>query len=181
MCWYGRRLIRDSERAYQHATAAGTVDFRQTGTAAGSFSGSPCTLTTVNATTASCSASFNPTGQGTVIASGAYTASAADTAHANSSGTSNTVTVGPRATTTIVTCSPTTIVVAQSTSCTAFVKDTAGVGTASTPAGTVSFSNTGTATGSFSGSPCTLTTINATTASCSASISPTGQGTVIVS
>src|SRR3989441_9735526 len=138
MCWYGRRLIRDSERAYQHATAAGTVDFRQTGTAAGSFSGSPCTLTTVNATTASCSASFNPTGQGTVIASGAYTASAADTAHANSSGTSNTVTVSLRQTTTTASCTPTSVAVGQLVTCTAFVKDTA-AGTASTPAGTVAF------------------------------------------
>src|SRR3989454_2673604 len=153
------------------STPAGTVAFAQTGTAAGSFSGSPCTLTTVNATTASCSASFTATGTGTLIASATYTVAASDTAHSASSGTSNIVTITLRGTTTTVNCTPTSISIGLSTNCTAFVKDTA-AGTASTPAGAVAFTQTGTSAGSFSGSPCTLTTVNATTASCSASLTP---------
>src|SRR2546426_6407082 len=173
-------FVKDTAGVGTASTPAGAVAFTQTGTAAGSFSGSPCTLTTVNATTASCSATFNPTGHGTVIVSGAYTPSAADPAHANSSGTSNTVTVSLRQTTTTASCTPTSVAVGQLVTCTAFVKDTA-AGTASTPAGTVAFTQTGSSAGSFSGSPCTLTTINVTTASCQATITPTTAGTVVAS
>src|SRR5207244_2239420 len=74
-------FVKDTSVAGTASTPTGTVAFTQTGSAAGSFTGSPCNLTTVNATTSSCSATFNPTGQGTVIASGTYTVAATDTAH----------------------------------------------------------------------------------------------------
>src|SRR6266852_485440 len=90
-----------------------------------------------------------------------------------------TVTVTLRTTSTAVTCSPSTVVVAQSVSCTGFVKDTSAAGTASAPLGTVAFTNSGTATGSFIGSPCTLASVNATTSSCTVTFNPTATGTVI--
>src|SRR5207245_6696523 len=77
-----------------------------------------------------------------------------------------------------VSCSPFTVVVAQSINCTAFVKDTRS-GTTSAPSGTVAFANVGTATGSFTGTPCNLTTVNATTSSCSVSIMPSTTGTIL--
>src|SRR5207244_11713990 len=94
---------------------------------------------------------------------------------------SNTVTVRLRTTFTAVSCTPTAVVVAQVVTCTGFVKDTSVAGTASAPLGTVAFTNGGSATGSFTGSPCTLATVNATTSSCNVTFNPTASGTIIAS
>src|SRR5207245_4329114 len=156
----------------------GTVAFTNGGTATGSFTGSPCTLATVNATTSSCNVTFNPTASGTVIASGTY--SPTDNVHSGSGPTAgNTVTVNRRTTSTAVSCTPLAVVVNQVITCTGFAKDTSVAGTASAPAGTVAFTNGGTAAGSFIGSPCTLASVNATTSSCNVTFNPTNAGTVI--
>src|SRR5437879_5639237 len=168
-------------------TAAGTASaplttaaFTNGGSATASFTGSPCTLAAVNATTSSCNVTFNPTATGTVIASGTYAPT--DNAHSASGPTAgNTVTVNRRTTSTAVSCTPTTVVVSQVITCTGFVKDTSLAGTASAPLGTVAFTNGGTAIGSFTGSPCTLASVNATTSSCNVTFTPTSAGTVIAS
>src|SRR2546426_1669824 len=136
------------------STPAGSVAITKGGTATGTFSACSSPLTVVNATTASCTATVTPSTTGTITATGVYTPS--DNVHSTStSPVSNTVTVGLRTTSTAVICSPTSITVGQSTNCTALVKDTS-TGSASAPLGTVAFTNIGTATGSFTGSPCTL-------------------------
>src|SRR5207245_2309763 len=158
----------------------GTVAFTNGGTSGGSFTGTPCTLASVNTTTSSCNVTFVPTTAGTVIAQGTYTAT--DGVHSSGVQTSsNTVTVTLRTTATAVSCTPATVVVAQTVTCTGFVKDTSAAGTASAPSGTVGFTNGGTATGSFIGSPCTLASVNATTSSCNVTITPTSSGTIIAS
>src|SRR3989449_4860043 len=158
-----------------------SVAITKGGTATGTFSACSSPLTVVNATTASCTATVTPSTTGTITATGVYTPS--DNVHSTStSPVSNTVTVGLRTTSTAVICSPTSITVGQSTNCTALVKDTS-TGSASAPLGTVAFTNIGTATGSFTGSPCTLASVNSTTSSCTtpASFAPTSGGTIIAS
>src|SRR2546425_6906023 len=77
----------------------------------------------------------------------------------------------------VVTCSPASVVVGQQVTCTADVNDVA-AGTRSTPVGTVSFSNGGSATplGAFSG---TCVSFNATDSRCTATITPTSTGNII--
>src|SRR5207245_3695270 len=84
-------------------------------------------------------------------------------------------------TSTGVSCTPASAVVAQVITCTGVVKDTSAAGTASAPLGTVAFTNGGSATGSFTGSPCTLASVNATTSSCNVTFNPTASGTVTAS
>src|SRR5438445_12985686 len=116
----------------------------------------------------------------TIITSVTYTSS--DAANSGSGPTAgNTVTVTLRTTSTAVSCSPATVVVAQVITCTGFVKDTSAAGTASAPLGTVAFTNGGSATGSFTGSPCTLSSVNATTSSCIVTSNPTASGTLTAS
>src|SRR2546422_411637 len=174
-------FVKDNISPGTASTPAGSVAITKGGTATGTFSACSSPLTVVNATTASCTATVTPSTTGTITATGVYTPS--DNVHSTStSPVSNTVTVGLRATTTVVTCSPTSITVGQSTNCTALVKDTS-TGSASPPLGTVAFTNIGTATGSFTGSPCTLASVNSTTSSCTtpASFAPTSGGTIIAS
>jgi len=83
----------------------GTVAFTNTGTASGSFTGSPCTLASVNSTTSSCTVSFGPTSGGTIIAVATYMST--DGVHSGSQGTSNTVTVATPDFT--ISASPTTV------------------------------------------------------------------------
>src|SRR5207245_3444449 len=173
-------FVKDTALAGTPSAPGGTIAFTNGGTATGSFTGTPCNLTTVNATTSSCNVTFTPTNSGTVIASGTY--SPTDTAHSGSGPTAgNIVNVAKRTTSTVVTCSPATVSTGQTVTCIAFVKDTSTAGTTSTPAGTVAFTNTGSGTGTFSGTPCNLTTVNATTSSCQATIAPSTTGTVIAS
>src|SRR2546425_1117111 len=73
------------------------------------------------------------------------------------------------ATTTTVSCTPASVAIGASTNCTATVMDTSS--TPTTPAGSVTFSSSG--TGTFSGSPCTMSGSGAS-ATCSASFTPSG-------
>src|SRR2546422_3769135 len=174
-------FVKDNISPGTASTPAGSVAITKGGTATGTFSACSSPLTVVNATTASCTATVTPSTTGTITATGVYTPS--DNVHSTSSGTSNTVNVGgTRATVIVVTCSPASVVVGQQVTCTADVNDVA-AGTRSTPVGTVSFSNGGSATGSFTGSPCTLASVNSTTSSCTtpASFAPTSGGTIIAS
>ena len=94
-------------------------------------------------------------------------------------GGANWLAITPRAvrqTTTTVSCSPQSVMVGHATTCTATVTDTDVSGMSSTPSGTVSFTTTG--TGTFAGSPCTLTGSTGM-ASCQVTYSPAtvGSGT----
>src|SRR5256712_3382063 len=84
-----------------------------------------------------------------------------------------------RATSTVVTCSPASVAVGQQVTCTVFVKDNISPGTASTPAGSVVVSNNGNAVGTFSACSSPLTVVNATTASCTATVTPSTTGSII--
>src|SRR3989449_4148593 len=86
--------------------------------------------------------------------------------------TSNTVTVGTRATSTVVTCAPSSVAVGQVITCTVFVKDNISPESASLTSGYVSITNGVTSTGTVSACSSTLTVVNATTASCTATVTP---------
>src|SRR3989454_512174 len=133
-------------------TPTGTVAFTSSGS--GTFSGSPCTLTTVNSTTATCLATYTPTNAAstTHTITGTYSGEGGSSGYAGSSGTFN-VTVSKRSSSTSVSCLSGTVLAGVGSTCTATVSDASGAG-ASTPAGTATFSPTG--NGSFSGTPCTL-------------------------
>src|SRR2546425_194837 len=159
------------------STPVGTVSFSNGGSATplGAFSG---TCVSFNATDSRCTATITPTSTGNIIDSSSYTAT--DGVHSNSGpATSNTVTVGTRATSTVVTCAPSSVAVGQQVTCTVFVKDNISPGTASTPAGSVVVSNNGNAVGTFSACSSPLTVVNATTASCTATVTPSTTGSII--
>src|SRR2546428_8841621 len=159
------------------STPVGTVSFSNGGSATplGAFSG---TCVSFNATDSRCTATITPTSTGNIIDSSSYTAT--DGVHSNSGpATSNTVTVGTRATSTVVTCAPSSVAVGQVITCTVFVKDNISPGTASTPAGSVVVSNNGNAVGTFSACSSPLTVVNATTASCTATVTPSTTGSII--
>src|SRR2546428_425748 len=159
------------------STPVGTVSFSNGGSATplGAFSG---TCVSFNATDSRCTATITPTSTGNIIDSSSYTAT--DGVHSNSGpATSNTVTVGTRATSTVVTCAPSSVAVGQVITCTVFVKDNISPGTASTPAGSVAITKDGTATGTFSACSSPLTVVNATTASCTATVTPSTTGSII--
>src|SRR6266581_5237828 len=140
------------------ATApTGTVAFTPGGT---------CILGSPSGASASCSVTVIPTSAGTLSISASYSG---DSTHSASSGSSS-LAVNKRATSTMIVCSPASVQIGQSSTCTASVKDTS-PGTPSTPAGTVNFTNSG---GSFTGTPCSLSAVNSTTASCSVSFAPSG-------
>src|SRR6476620_6198523 len=147
---------------------AGSVSFANAGSATGSFSSSSCTLAQVGSTsTSSCSVNYTPSNYngGTHTITAAYTAS--DGIHANSSdATGFALTVTKRTTTTNVSCSPSSTPINDSVSCTATVAD-ADTGGKTFPAGSVSFANAGSATGSFSSSSCTLAQVGSTSTSSS--------------
>src|SRR5438128_2636699 len=145
-------------------TPTGTVAFTSSGS--GTFSGSPCTLTTVNSTTATCLATYTPTNAAstTHTITGTYSGEGGNSGYAGSSGTFN-VTVSKRSSSTSVSCLPSTVLAGVGSTCTATVSDASGAG-ASTPAGTVTFSHTG--NGSFSSTTCTLAS-----GSCSVTYTPT--------
>ena len=146
------------------STPAGTVTFATTGS--GSFSGSgSCTLSA-----GSCQLSYTPAAAG----SGTHTVTASyggDATHAVSSASTGESVVA-RSTVTTVSCSPVSVFVEVQTICIATVADTS-AGTASTPAGTVTFATSG--AGSFPGSgSCTLSA-----GSCHLGYTPTTAGSGI--
>jgi DNA-binding beta-propeller fold protein YncE len=126
-----------------------------------------CTLTGT-ASSASCNVTYTPTAGGTQTLTASYSG---DPVHAWSAGTTN-LAIMARATSTSVRCTPGSIVIGASSTCTATVTDT-GIGTAVTPAGTVSFTSAG--SGGFAGSPCRLLGSGAAS-SCEVSYTPTAVG-----
>jgi hypothetical protein len=143
------------------ALATGSVSFTLT-SAIGSLTSTSCNLAN-----GACSVGFFPSATGTTTLAGSYLG---DTTHATSSG-STSMTVSLRATNTAVSCaSP--VAINQGSGCTATVTDTS-PGTASTPAGSVSFSSTG---GTFS----PATNCNLTSGSCSVTFTPSASGTITV-
>jgi hypothetical protein len=153
----------------------GSVTFASSG--AGGFSDDPCTLAPVGVTTtSSCTVTYTPTavGTGTHTITASYTAN--DSIHADSSdSTGSGVTVTTRSTATTVTgCAPAAVAINQLTTCTVQVSDSNAGGSA--PMGSVTFASSG--TGGFSGDPCTLAQVGATTtSSCTVTYTPTAAGT----
>jgi hypothetical protein len=146
-----------TDTAASPTTPTGVVTFASD-TSGGSFSSSSCTLSPDNTIgQASCSFSYTPGQTG----SGAQTITAnygGDGSHAASGGQAA-LTVTLRATTTALTCQHVKPVLDK---CTATVSDTS-PGSATAPAGTVSFSSSG--HGVFSAKQCTLSG-SGTSASC---------------
>jgi hypothetical protein len=119
---------------------------------------------------------YTPTAAGTGTHTITASYAADDSTHANSSdSTGSGLTVTTRSTTTTVTgCAPATVAINQSTSCTVTVSDSNAGGSA--PLGSVTFASSG--AGSFSGNPCTLAQVGATTTStCTVTYTPTAAGT----
>jgi hypothetical protein len=146
-----------TDTAPSPTTPTGTVTFTSD-TTGGSFSSSSCTLSPVSISgQASCAASYTPgqTGSGTQTITVSY---GGDGGHLASSG-QDALTVTLRATTTVLTCQQSLLVLQK---CTATVSDTS-PGSATAPAGTVSFSSSG--HGVFGATQCTLSG-NGTSASC---------------
>src|SRR5207244_2686333 len=116
---------------------------------------------------ASCSVTFTPN------ASGAHTITATYGGDATHDGSSDIGRASCResATTTSVSCTPATVPVGSPTSCTATVTDTT-PGVATTPTGTVSFTNSG---GTFAAASCTLSGTGSS-ASCSVTFTPNASG-----
>jgi hypothetical protein len=138
-------------------TPTGVVTFASD-TSGGSFSSSSCTLSPASISgQASCSLSYTPgqTGSGTQAITASY---GGDGSHHASSGQAA-LTVTLRVTTTVLTCQRVKPVLDK---CTATVSDTS-PGSATAPAGTVSFSSSG--PGVFSATQCTLSG-SGTSASC---------------
>src|SRR3989449_5320137 len=156
----------------------GTVSFATSGT--GTFTPlTSCTLTGSTSPT-TCSVTYTPSGTAprTDSITGTYGGDSGHTgSNNNATPFSLSVTAGAHATRTAVSCAPSTIVISQGTTCTATVNDIASG--ASVPSGTVGFTNSGTATGSFTGAPCTLAPLNTTAATCQVTFNPTSTGTVI--
>jgi YVTN family beta-propeller protein len=149
-----------TDTAPSPTTPTGVVTFTSD-TSGGSLSSNSCTLAPAGTSAqASCAVSYTPgqTGSGTQTITASY---GGDGSHLASSGQAA-VTVTLRATTTTVTCQKSSPVLHE---CTAMVSDTS-PGSATAPAGTVSFSSSG--RGVFSATQCTLSG-NGTSASCTVS------------
>jgi len=151
----------DDTATIGQTTPTGTVTFISNG--AGSFTGSPCTLTAQTATSSSCQVNYAPTsGAGTHGIMATYNG---DAIH-NGSTRAFSLAVTLRTTSTSVSCSPSSVVVNQATSCTAVVVDSSGSG-GITPTGNVVFAP---------GGSCTLVS-----GSCSVTITPSSSGSFSVS
>jgi hypothetical protein len=148
----------------------GTVSFASSGS--GSFTGSPCTLSSADNSEASCQVSYTPS----AVGSGPHTITASyggDSAHPGTSG-STAVTVHARSTSTSLGCSPEYVTAGQPSTCTVTVTDT-DTGTAGAPTGAASFTSSG--SGAFSGSAsCVLGPVSSSTASCQVTYTPSGPG-----
>jgi hypothetical protein len=161
-----------TDTAGSPTTPSGNVGFTTDG--AGTFGGGgSCSLSTVNASQASCQLTYTPTAVGT----GTHQITAAalgDSSHDPSQG-STTIEVDRHATSTAVSCLPTSLIVGSgSSTCTATVTDTEGAPT--TPTGNVGFTTDG--TGTFgNGGDCSLSSVNTSQASCQLTYTPTTVGT----
>lgn len=148
----------------------GTVSFTSSGP--GSFTGSPCTLSSTDNGEASCQVTYTPS----AVGSGSHTITVTydgDSAHPATSG-SVAVTVQARSTATSPDCSPVNVAIGQPSTCTVTVTDT-DTATASAPAGTVAFTSSG--SGAFSGgASCTLSPAGTSTANCQVTYTPSGPG-----
>ncbi|HEX4920791.1 MAG TPA: hypothetical protein VFV92_08630, partial [Candidatus Bathyarchaeia archaeon] len=120
-----------------------------------------CTLSPATGPSSTCSVQFTGSTAGSATITATFVG---NSAYVTSHG-SATLTVGLRTTSTTVSCdSP--VAIGQTSTCTAIVTDTSATGTPITPAGTISFSSSGTA-GSFADSQCNLSGLGVT-ASCTA-------------
>ena len=152
---------------------AGTVSFSDASSPANSDSFSTCTLAqgANSVGTVSCTVTATataPTGAHTMNASFAAT----DSVHANSSTTTAaTLTVTARSTTTTVAPTTATAPIGGSAMFTITVTDT-GLGTASTPVGTVAFTDTSSPSNTDGITPCTLAQSVAGTATCTVTVAP---------
>jgi large repetitive protein len=147
-------------------TPTGTVNFTSDTTGGTFADGGSCTLSPAIdlGQAASCSVSYTSglLSPGTEVITASY---GGDSGHSVSTGQA-TMTVTLQPTSLTLTCSPTTIAIGQATSCTAAVTETVPFG-ATTPTGTVSFTD-GTHKGNFTSvGSCTLAAIDAGLASCS--------------
>src|SRR6266568_3109214 len=146
-------------------TPTGTVTFTQTGPA-GSFTGSPCTLSAGGTGVATCSVTFTATATGTALITGTYNG---DSTHNGSISAAASVTVNPRTTSTAVVCtSP--VVVNQASNCTATIADSSSGGGRVTPTGNVSFVSD--SSGTFSTTSCTIAAVSTGVAGCNVSYTP---------
>ena len=145
----------------------GSVGFTESG---GTFTGNPCNLVAVNASSSSCQVTYT----GGTLGSRVVTANYPGGSHTPSSATA-TVTVTARSTSSTLSCTPASVAVNGTTTCTATIADTDS-GNKTAPTGTVSFS--GAAAGStFAPTQCTLAPVGATTtSSCSATYTSAANG-----
>jgi hypothetical protein len=147
----------------------GTVSFASSGP--GSFTGSPCMLSSTDNSEASCQVTYTPS----AVGSGSHTITVTyggDSAHPATSG-STAVTVHARSTSTSPDCSPVNVAIGQPSTCTATVTDT-DTATASAPTGTVSFTTSG--SGAFGSTSCTLSPASSSTANCQVTYTPSRTG-----
>jgi Bacterial Ig-like domain (group 3) len=153
-------------------TPTGTVGFTSD-TSGGTFTdGGSCTLASTGVGQSACSLSYTPgqLGSGTQTITASYSG---DADHGVSSG-QTAIAVTLRTTSTSLTCSPATVFSGQATTCTATVTDAVS-GSATTPAGSVSFI-TGTHKGNFTAvGSCTLAAVGVGQASCSITFTPPEQ------
>lgn len=166
-------------------TPTGTVSFTSD-TSGGTFGdGGSCTLSPATdlGQAASCSVSYTSglVSPGTETITASY---GGDSGHTVSTGQA-VMTVTLRPTSVSLTCSPATVAIGQATSCAAIVADTVPFG-ATTPTGTVTFTD-GTHKGNFTGvGTCTLAAIDGGQASCSLTFTtppqlPFGTQTIVAS
>lgn len=115
---------------------------RQESCAVLSFGAGSCPLSQIGTTTtSSCNVTYTPSNAAVAphTITGTYSGS---TVHKTTVGTRD-LPVAKRSTNTVVTCTPMVVPIGQSITCQATVTDTQGVGTASVPAGTVTFTRNG--------------------------------------
>jgi len=151
------------------ATPTGLVTFTTTGR--GTFSAHRCTLSGSDRV-AVCQVTYTPSTVG--LGQHTITATYSGDATHEASSASTIVKASTRSTSTRIACSPNPFAPGDATTCTATVSDIAS-GPPTTPTGTVNFSSDG--TGSFEGSPCTLSESSPGVATCQVSFSSMVPGT----
>ena len=162
--------VTDIEAAGAKSNPTGIVSI-STGVGTDVITGT-CSLVVSGTDAATCSVTLTPklVNGGSRAVSATFPESAV---HKTSNGSAS-LTVNPRTTSTAVSLAPGTVFVNQGSTVNVTVTDTAGAGTASSPAGTVSF--TGAAGDNFSPASCTLASSGGNTASCSVTVTPSVNG-----
>ncbi len=155
------------------ATPTGTVSFSSDSHGTFGNPGASCALSQVSPGQASCHVDYTPS----ALDSGTHKVTASyggDGTHSASNGHTNVTVTAPvgakRPTSTSLLCFPATLFVGGSALCRASVTDT-GNGPLVTPTGTVSFSSN--SHGTFAGPSCTVQPVNAATAGCNVTYTPT--------